>query len=90
MDPVKAFGVNASKVTTGNGLADSDVALSRIPGIEGVGVVDEALEGAGVTPAAMIGGMGRSFDGFYAQQAEALEVLGRIEDSLTRAAAQHD
>ncbi|GAB3009272.1 hypothetical protein GCM10023080_089360 [Streptomyces pseudoechinosporeus] len=39
---VKASGVNESEVTTGKGLADSDVTLPRMPGIEGAGVVDEA------------------------------------------------
>ncbi|MGN9846073.1 alcohol dehydrogenase catalytic domain-containing protein [Nonomuraea sp. H19] len=70
---VKAFGANESEVTTRKGLADSDVTLPRIPGIEGVGVVDEAPEGSGLTPggqvARMIGGMGRSFDGSNAQDA---------------------
>ncbi|MFD5234600.1 zinc-binding dehydrogenase [Streptomyces qaidamensis] len=43
----------------------------RIPGIEGVGVVDQADQDSGLRPgqqvATMMGGMGRSFDGSYAQ-----------------------
>jgi NADPH:quinone reductase-like Zn-dependent oxidoreductase len=42
-----------------------------VPGIEGVGVVDEADEDSGLRPgqqvATMMGGMGRSYDGAYAQ-----------------------
>ncbi|WP_435857485.1 alcohol dehydrogenase catalytic domain-containing protein [Streptomyces olindensis] len=68
---VKAFGVNESEVTTRKGESDPDVTYPRIPGIEGVGVVDRADEASGLRPgqqvATMMGGMGRSFDGSYAQ-----------------------
>ncbi|WP_202919531.1 zinc-binding dehydrogenase [Saccharothrix deserti] len=68
---VKAFGVNESEVTTRKGLSDPDVTLPRVPGIECVGVVDEAPSGSGLSSgrqvATMMGGMGRSFDGAYAQ-----------------------
>ncbi|MFD4034432.1 alcohol dehydrogenase catalytic domain-containing protein [Streptomyces sp. NPDC058637] len=68
---VKAFGVNESEVTTRAGESDPEVTYPRIPGIEGVGVVDQADEGSGLRPgqqvATMMGGMGRSFDGSYAQ-----------------------
>ncbi|MFI1358395.1 zinc-binding dehydrogenase [Streptomyces sp. NPDC020898] len=68
---VKAFGVNESEVTTRKGLSSPDVTLPRVPGIECVGVVDEAPAGSGLRPglqvATMMGGMGRSFDGAYAQ-----------------------
>ncbi|WND23642.1 alcohol dehydrogenase catalytic domain-containing protein [Streptomyces violaceus] len=68
---VKAFGVNESEVTTRKGESDSEVTYPRIPGIEGVGVVDQADEDSGLRPgqqvATMMGGMGRSFDGSYAQ-----------------------
>ena len=68
---VKAFGVNESEVTTRKGESSSDVTYPRVPGIEGVGVVDEADEDTGLQPgqkvATMMGGMGRSYDGAYAQ-----------------------
>jgi NADPH:quinone reductase-like Zn-dependent oxidoreductase len=68
---VKAFGVNESEVTTRKGESDPEVTYPRIPGIEGVGVVDQADEDCGLRPgqhvATMMGGMGRSFDGSYAQ-----------------------
>lgn len=68
---VKAFGVNESEVTTRKGESDAVVTYPRIPGIEGVGVVDEADENSSLRPgqqvATMMGGMGRSYDGAYAQ-----------------------
>ncbi|OXM68245.1 alcohol dehydrogenase catalytic domain-containing protein [Amycolatopsis vastitatis] len=68
---VKAFGVNESEVTTRKGESSPDVTYPRVPGIEGVGVVDEADEAGGLRPgqqvATMMGGMGRSYDGAYAQ-----------------------
>ncbi|GGQ35716.1 alcohol dehydrogenase catalytic domain-containing protein [Streptosporangium pseudovulgare] len=68
---VKAFGVNESEVTTRKGESDPEVTYPRIPGIEGVGVVDQADEDSGLHPgqqvATMMGGMGRSYDGAYAQ-----------------------
>ncbi|WP_280417585.1 alcohol dehydrogenase catalytic domain-containing protein [Nocardia carnea] len=68
---VRAFGVNESEVTTRKGESDPEVTYPRIPGIEGVGVVDQAEETSGLRPgqqvATMMGGMGRWFDGAYAQ-----------------------
>lgn len=68
---VKAFGVNESEVTTRKGESDTEVTYPRVPGIEGVGVVDQADEDSGLRPgqqvATMMGGMGRSYDGSYAQ-----------------------
>ncbi|MER6291215.1 alcohol dehydrogenase catalytic domain-containing protein [Streptomyces sviceus] len=68
---VKAFGVNESEVTTRKGESDAEVTYPRIPGIEGVGLVDEADEDSGLKPgqqvATMMGNMGRSYDGAYAQ-----------------------
>jgi len=68
---VKAFGVNESEVSTRKGESDAEVTYPRIPGIEGVGVVDEADKDSGLRPgqqvATMMGGMGRSYDGAYAQ-----------------------
>jgi NADPH2:quinone reductase len=67
---VKAFGVNRSELKTRLGLADPDVTLPRVPGIEATGVVaacpgDELAVGQQVVT--MMGGMGRSFDGGYAE-----------------------
>ncbi|MFG2725441.1 alcohol dehydrogenase catalytic domain-containing protein [Streptomyces canus] len=71
---VKAFGVNESEVTTRKGESDPEVTYPRVPGIEGVGVVDEADEAdedsvlrPGQQVATMMGNMGRSYDGAYAQ-----------------------
>ncbi|ONK11760.1 Alcohol dehydrogenase [Streptomyces sp. MP131-18] len=68
---VKAFGVNESEVTTRKGESDPEVTYPRIPGIEGVGVVDQADADSGLRAgqqvATMMGGMGRSLDGSYAQ-----------------------
>ncbi|MES4908132.1 alcohol dehydrogenase catalytic domain-containing protein [Streptomyces sp. NPDC000395] len=68
---VKAFGVNESEVTTRKGESDPEVTYPRIPGIEGVGAIDEADEDSGLHAgqrvATMMGGMGRSYDGAYAQ-----------------------
>lgn len=68
---VKAFGVNESEVTTRKGESAAEVTYPRIPGIEGAGVVDEADADSGLRPgqqvATMMGGMGRSYDGAYAQ-----------------------
>ncbi|WP_328563192.1 alcohol dehydrogenase catalytic domain-containing protein [Streptomyces coelicoflavus] len=68
---VKAFGVNESEVTTRKGESDAEVSYPRIPGIEGVGIVDQADENSslksGQQVATMMGGMGRSYDGAYAQ-----------------------
>ncbi|MFI1754109.1 alcohol dehydrogenase catalytic domain-containing protein [Streptomyces sp. NPDC020571] len=68
---VKAFGVNESEITTRKGESDTEVTYPRVPGIEGVGVVDETDEDSGLRPgqqvATMMGNMGRSYDGAYAQ-----------------------
>ncbi|MGW6659405.1 zinc-binding alcohol dehydrogenase family protein [Rhodococcus sp. NPDC055024] len=66
---VKAFGLNRSELHTRLGLADG-VTFPRVPGIEAVGEVvncpgGELAEGQHV--AAMMGGMGRTFDGGYAE-----------------------
>lgn len=68
---VRAFGVNESEVTSRKGLSDADFTLPRVLGIECVGEVDAAPESSGLKVgqkvATMMGGMGRSFDGAYAQ-----------------------
>lgn len=68
---VKALGVNESEVTSRKGLSDPDFTLPRVLGIECVGEVDAAPEESklriGQKVATMMGGMGRSFDGAYAE-----------------------
>ena len=65
---VKAFGINRSELHTRLGLAHG-VTFPRVLGIEATGVVaaasGEFQEGQQV--AAMMGGMGRTFDGGYAE-----------------------
>jgi NADPH:quinone reductase-like Zn-dependent oxidoreductase len=66
---VKAFGVNRSEMFTRQGLSP-DVRFPRILGIEAVGTV-EAAPGSdfsrGQIVATAMGGMGRKFDGGYAE-----------------------
>jgi NADPH:quinone reductase-like Zn-dependent oxidoreductase len=66
---VKAFGLNRSELFTRRGLS-SNVRFPRILGIEAVGVVAQApgaeFREGGVVATAM-GGMGRQFDGSYAE-----------------------
>ena len=67
---VKAFGLNRSELKTRLGLADPDVTLPRVPGIEAAGLVAACPGGeleVGQQVVAMMGGMGRSFDGGYAE-----------------------
>jgi NADPH:quinone reductase-like Zn-dependent oxidoreductase len=66
---VKAFGLNRSELFTRQGHSPG-VKLPRILGIEAVGVVEEAPGGQfrkGETVATAMGGMGREFDGSYAE-----------------------
>src|SRR6516165_9173411 len=66
---VKAFGLNRSELFTRQGLSP-DVSFPRILGIEAVGVVEEAPRaefGKGDIVATAMGGMGRKFDGGYAE-----------------------
>jgi NADPH:quinone reductase-like Zn-dependent oxidoreductase len=66
---IKAFGLNRSELFTRRGLSP-DVAFPRILGIEAVGIVEDApgreFEKGDVVATAM-GGMGRRFDGSYAE-----------------------
>jgi NADPH:quinone reductase len=67
---VKAFGLNRSELQTRLGFAGPDVTYPRVLGIEAAGVVascpgGEFAEGQQVV--AMMGGMGRAFDGGYAE-----------------------
>jgi NADPH:quinone reductase-like Zn-dependent oxidoreductase len=66
---VKAFGLNRSELHTRLGLAQG-VSFPRVLGIEATGVVAAAPGGEfaeGQQVAAMMGGMGRTFDGGYAE-----------------------
>jgi NADPH:quinone reductase-like Zn-dependent oxidoreductase len=66
---VKAFGVNRSELFTRQGLSP-DVHFPRILGIEAAGLVEEAPGGEfrkGERVATVMGGMGRQFDGSYAE-----------------------
>jgi NADPH2:quinone reductase len=66
---VTAFGLNRSELHTRLGLAHG-VTFPRVPGIEATGVV-AACPGGEFTPGqqvmAMMGGMGRTYDGGYAE-----------------------
>jgi len=66
---VRAFGLNRSELHLRLGLAEG-VTFPRVPGIEAVGVVADC-PGREFTPgqqvAALMGGMGRVFDGGYAE-----------------------
>ncbi|QCQ04443.1 zinc-binding dehydrogenase [Ligilactobacillus animalis] len=68
---VKAFGVNESEVTSRKGGSDGDFSFPRILGIEGVGVIAEVASSSrlkvGQQVATMMGGLGRSHDGSYAE-----------------------
>ncbi|KAF7586697.1 hypothetical protein BBP40_008486 [Aspergillus hancockii] len=69
---VKAFGLNRSEMFTRQGHSGPAVQFPRILGIEAVGTVDAApgLEDKfppGATVATAMGGMGRAFDGGYAE-----------------------
>lgn len=66
---VKAFGLNRSELHTRLGLAHG-VTFPRVLGIEAVGVVAACPGGevaVGQQVAAMMGGMGRTYDGGYAE-----------------------
>ncbi|KAB8234818.1 hypothetical protein ETB97_009366 [Aspergillus alliaceus] len=100
---VKAFGLNRSEMFTRQGHSGSAVQFPRILGIEAVGIIDAApgLEDRfppGATVATAMGGMGRAFDGGYAeytcvpaQQVQIVktklpwEVLGALPEMLQTA-----
>ena len=70
---VRAFGLNRSELHTRLGLSQG-VTFPRVLGIEAVGVIDEVPEGdrggsltRGQQVATLLGGMGRVFDGGYAE-----------------------
>ncbi len=66
---VMAFGLNRSELHTRHGLAQG-VTFPRVLGIEAVGIVDAAPESdlqPGQQVVTLMGGMGRVFDGGYAE-----------------------
>jgi NADPH2:quinone reductase len=66
---VEAFGINRSELHTRLGLA-AGVTFPRVPGIEAAGTVDADPDGVlqpGQKVVAMMGGMGRTYDGGYAE-----------------------
>src|SRR6478735_6240877 len=66
---VKAFGLNRSELHTRLGLAEG-VTFPRVLGIEATGVVIDAPGGEftpGQQVVAVMGGMGRTYDGGYAE-----------------------
>ncbi|WP_422367496.1 zinc-binding alcohol dehydrogenase family protein [Pelagibius sp.] len=97
---VKAFGLNRSELFTRQGHSPN-VSFPRILGIEAVGRVESAPGGefeVGATVATAMGGMGRTFDGGYAEftcvpacQVQALQTdldwktLGAIPEMLQTA-----
>jgi NADPH:quinone reductase-like Zn-dependent oxidoreductase len=97
---VKAFGVNRSELFTRQGFSPG-VRLPRVLGIEAVGEVEAAPGGEfqqGEVVATVMGGMGRQFDGSYAEytcvparQVQAVrsklpwETLGAIPEMLQTA-----
>jgi NADPH:quinone reductase-like Zn-dependent oxidoreductase len=97
---VRAFGVNRSELFTRRGLSPG-VAFPRVLGIEAVGQVESAPGGqftTGETVATAMGGMGRQYDGGYAEyvcvpanQAQAVqtsltwEMLGALPEMLQTA-----
>ena len=98
---VEAFGLNRSEFHFRSGVASTG-SFPRIPGIEAVGTIAEAPGGefpVGTRVAAMMGGMGRTFDGGYAEYATvpssivvpftselAWDVLGAVPEMLQTAA----
>ena len=67
---VEAFGLNRSELKLRLGLSVG-VTFPRVPGIEAAGTVDAAPAGSGLAPGqkvvAMMGDMGRTYDGGYAE-----------------------
>ena len=67
---IEAFGLNRSELKLRLGLS-AGVSFPRVPGIEAAGTVDAAPAGSGLAPGqkvvAMMGDMGRTYDGGYAE-----------------------
>ena len=81
---VKAFGLNRSEMFTRQGHSP-DVKFPRVLGIEAVGVVETAPGGEfrkGDIVATAMGGLGRQFDGGYAEYS--LSTKKRTSQSLSK------
>jgi len=67
---VEAFGLNRSELKLRLGVSEG-VSFPRVPGIEAAGIVDAAPVDSGLAPGqkvvAMMGDMGRTYDGGYAE-----------------------
>ncbi|WP_425392223.1 zinc-binding alcohol dehydrogenase family protein [Ekhidna sp.] len=83
---VKAFGLNRSEIFTRRGESPG-VEFPRIQGIECVGIIEEDPSGTyikGQQVAAIMGGMGRFFDGGYAEYALVpFDIIFPFESNLT-------
>src|SRR3954451_23588088 len=70
---VRAFGLNRSELFTRQGHSGDAVRFPRVLGIECVGTVAETVDddapATGTIVAAVMGGMGRAYDGGYAEYA---------------------
>lgn len=82
---IKAFGLNRSEIFTRQGYSP-DVVFPRIQGIECVGEIEEDSSGTyktGQKVAAIMGGLGRDFDGGYAEFASVpFEIVFPFESDL--------
>ncbi|KAF2673420.1 Zn-dependent oxidoreductase [Microthyrium microscopicum] len=82
---VRAFGINRSEMFTRQG-ASPDVKFPRVLGIEAVGEIESAPGGEfnkGQKVATVMGGLGRAFDGGYAQYTcVSAENVQKIETTL--------
>lgn len=82
---IKAFGLNRSEIFTRQGHSPN-VAFPRIQGIECVGEIEEDPSGTyktGQKVAAIMGGLGRDFDGGYAEYASVpLEIIFPFKSDL--------
>jgi NADPH:quinone reductase-like Zn-dependent oxidoreductase len=70
---VRAFGLNRAELMTRQGLSGDAVRFPRVLGIECVGTVETSVDddapAPGTTVAAVMGDMGRAYDGGYAEYA---------------------
>ena len=82
---VKSFGLNRSELFTRKG-ESPDVKFPRIQGIECVGIIVEDLSGTfkkGQQVAAIMGGMGRFFNGGYSEYCLVpIEIIFPFESNL--------
>ncbi len=78
---VEAFGLNRSELKLRLGLSVG-VSFPRVPGIEAAGTVDAAPAGSGLAPGqkvvAMMGDMGRTYDGGYADDRATGKLVVRV------------